>query len=141
MAKILIVDDDPDFVLLSRYVLESQGYEVVEALDGRKAMETIRRDMPDLVLLDVMMSVTLEGVQISRQLDADPELAAIPVVMVSSIGTTEYASEFPDDERVPISGWISKPIQAAVLLKTIKHLLKHGSPGKLEAGEGTGNDD
>ncbi|MFN2217743.1 MAG: PleD family two-component system response regulator [Anaerolineae bacterium] len=123
MPKILIVDDDPDFVTVSRMVLEAEGYEVLEAANGRQALEVLRQDKPDLVLLDVMMSTTLEGVDVSREMATDPELKDVPVIMVSSIATTEYAVEFPDDEHIPIDGWISKPIQPAVLLRTIKRFV------------------
>ena len=125
MAKILIVDDDPDFVLLGRTILESQGYEVLEALDGNTALEMMRQEKPDLVLLDVMMSTTLEGVRVSREMEADAELATVPIVMISSIATTEYAAEFPDDERIPIAAWISKPIHPTILLKTVQSLVAH----------------
>jgi CheY-like chemotaxis protein len=123
MAKILVVDDDPDFVLINRAILESEGYEVFEAANGSEALEVMRRDRPDLVLLDVMMSTTLEGVDVSKEIESDPDLKDVPVVMISSIATSEYAAEFPDDERVPIAAWISKPIQPAVLLKTVRRFV------------------
>ena len=123
MAKILVVDDDPDFVLVSRTILEGAGYEVMEAANGRIALETMRQETPDLVLLDVMMSTTLEGVDVSKEMESDPDLSKVPVVMVSSIATTEYASDFPDDEPIPIEAWISKPIQPAVLLRIIKRFV------------------
>jgi CheY-like chemotaxis protein len=123
MSKILIVDDDPDFVTICRMVLEAEGYEVLEAANGRQALEVLRQDRPDLVLLDVMMSTTLEGVDVSREMETDPELKDVPIIMVSSIATTEYAAEFPDDEHIPIEGWISKPIQPAVLLRTIQRFV------------------
>jgi CheY-like chemotaxis protein len=123
MAKILVVDDDPDFVLINRAILESEGYEVLEAANGSEALEVMRRDRPDLVLLDVMMSTTLEGVDVSKEIESDPDLKDVPVVMISSIATSEYAAEFPDDERVPIAAWISKPIQPAVLLKTVRRFV------------------
>jgi CheY-like chemotaxis protein len=120
MVKILVVDDDPDFVLVSRTILEGAGYEVLEAANGRIALETMRLEKPDLVLLDVMMSTTLEGVDVSKEMELDPELSDVPIVMVSSIATTEYASDFPDDEPIPIEAWISKPIQPAVLLRIVE---------------------
>ena len=123
MAKILVVDDDPDFVLINRVILEFEGHEVFEAANGSEALEMMRRDRPDLVLLDVMMSTTLEGVDVSREIESDPDLKDVPVVMISSIATSEHAAEFPDDERVPIAGWISKPIQPAVLLKTVRRFV------------------
>jgi hypothetical protein len=57
-------------------------------------------------------------------MEADSDLEDVPIIMVSSIATTEYAAEFPDDERIPIAGWISKPIQPAVLLRTIKRFVE-----------------
>jgi len=123
MAKILVVDDDPDFVLVCRMILEAEGYQVLEAANGSQALESMRQEKPDLVFLDVMMSTTLEGVDVSKEMEADPKLKDVPVVMISSIGTSEYASEFPDDERIPIDAWISKPIQAEVLLKTVRRFV------------------
>ncbi|MBN1657413.1 MAG: response regulator [Anaerolineae bacterium] len=123
MATILIVDDDPDFVLVCRTILEEEGYDVEEAANGSIALNKIREAAPDLVLLDVMMSTTLEGVDVSKEIESDPELSDIPIVMVSSIATTEYAMDFPDDEPIPIEAWISKPVQPAVLLKTVKRFV------------------
>jgi CheY-like chemotaxis protein len=60
MAKILVVDDDPDFVLVCRMILEAEGYQVLEAANGSQALESMRQEKPDLVFLDVMMSTTLE---------------------------------------------------------------------------------
>jgi CheY-like chemotaxis protein len=123
MAKILVVDDDPDFVLVTRTVLEDAGYEVLDAANGRIALDVMRQDKPDLVLLDVMMSTTLEGVDVSKEMELDDDLQEIPIVMVSSIATTEYAADFPDDEPIPIEGWISKPVQPKVLLNTVKRFV------------------
>lgn len=123
MSKILVVDDDPDFVLICRRILETEGYQVLEAASGSKALEVMRQEKPDLVLLDVMMTTLLEGVDISKELEADPALRDVPIVMISSIATSEYASEFPDYERIPIEAWISKPIQPAALLKTVRRFV------------------
>jgi CheY-like chemotaxis protein len=123
MSKILVVDDDPGFLLICRSILEAEGYQVLEATNGSKALEMVRQERPDLVLLDVMMSTTLEGVDVSKEMKADPNLKGVPVIMISSIATSEYASAFPNDERIPIDAWITKPIQPEVLLKTIKRFL------------------
>jgi CheY-like chemotaxis protein len=123
MAKILVVDDDPDFVLINRMILEAEGYEVLEAANGSEAMEMICQERPDLILLDVMMSTILEGVDLSKAIESDPKIRDIPIVMISSIATSEYAADFPDDERIPIAAWISKPIQPAVLLKTVRRFV------------------
>jgi CheY-like chemotaxis protein len=123
MARILIVDDDPDFALVCRSILEAEGYSVTSAANGDQALEKLHQERPDLMLLDVMMSSTLEGVDLCKKIRSEPALASLPIVMVSSIGTTEYAAEFPDDVRLPIDTWLSKPLQPAVLVKTVKRLL------------------
>jgi CheY-like chemotaxis protein len=124
MAKVLVVDDDPDFVQVCRTVLEAEGYQALEAANGDQALEVMRQDKPDLVLLDVMMSTTLEGVDVCREMRADPDLEDVPIIMISSIATTEFAMDFPDDEAIPIDTWISKPIQPAVLLKTVRRFVE-----------------
>jgi CheY-like chemotaxis protein len=124
MARILVVDDDPDFQMVCQSVLKAEGYQVMQAANGDAAWTMLQQEKPDLILLDVMMSTTLEGVDVCKQIRADPKLKDLPVVMVSSIGSTEYASEFPDDERIPIDAWISKPLQPAVLVKTVKRFVK-----------------
>jgi CheY-like chemotaxis protein len=128
MAKILIVDDDVDFQVIMRTMLEGEGYEVAIAENGGRALEMLRQSgPPDLVLLDVMMATTLEGVDVAREIKGDPALEHVPLIMVSSIATSPYASEFPDDEKIPIDGWISKPAQRSVLLKTLERFLGQGS--------------
>jgi CheY-like chemotaxis protein len=124
VAKILIVDDDPDFLLVCYTVLKEAGYQVMEAANGRIALQRMREERPDLVLLDVMMSSILEGVDVSKEMESDPNLKDVPVVMVSSIATTEYAADFPSDEPIPIEAWISKPIQPAVLLRTVARFVE-----------------
>ncbi|MCS7283512.1 MAG: response regulator, partial [Anaerolineae bacterium] len=78
MPRILVVDDDPDFLLICRRILEAEGYHVMEARSGDQALQMMRKTRPDLVLLDVMMTTTLEGVDVSREMEADPQLKDIP---------------------------------------------------------------
>ncbi|MBI5034720.1 MAG: response regulator [Chloroflexi bacterium] len=123
MKKILVVDDDSDYQMVCETILKAAGYQVTQALNGRAAIEALRQDKPDLILLDVMMSTVLEGIEVSKQIKSKPQLKDVPVVMVSSITTSEYASSFPDDERIPIDAWLSKPIQPDVLLKTVRRFV------------------
>jgi CheY-like chemotaxis protein len=127
MARILVVDDDIDFQVIMRRILETEGYEVAIAPDGDKALEMVRRgEPPDIVLLDIMMATTLEGVDVAREMKGDPALEKMPIIMISSIATSPHAAEFPDDEHIPIDGWISKPVQRTVLLKTLERFLGQG---------------
>jgi CheY-like chemotaxis protein len=68
MAKVLVVDDDPDFVKVTTRVLEKAGHEVVSAANGAKALQAMRREAPDVVLLDIMMSYILDGLDVSREM-------------------------------------------------------------------------
>jgi CheY-like chemotaxis protein len=131
MAKILVVDDDVDFQVIMRRILETEGYEVAIAENGDRALEMVRQgEPPDMVLLDIMMATTLEGVDVAREMKGDPALEDVPVIMISSIATSPHAAEFPDDEHIPINGWISKPVQRAVLLKTLERFLGQGTEQK-----------
>ncbi len=117
--KIMVVDDDPDFVEITRTILLTKGYEVVTAASGDEALTKVRADKPDLILLDIMMDTILDGVNVSQELRDDPELRQIPLVMVSSIASTEHAEMFPTGEYLHVDAWLSKPIQPKDLLKTV----------------------
>ncbi|MHB1004335.1 MAG: response regulator [Chloroflexota bacterium] len=122
-GKILIVDDDVDFQEATRAALEAEGYEVVAASDSKQGMEVVRHQRPDLVILDVMMSWVLDGVGMSNDLDRDPDLRRIPVIMVSSIASTEYAAEFPTDQPLHVDDFMSKPLKSAELVGKVKQIL------------------
>lgn len=124
MAKILVVDDDPDFVEITRTILESHGYEVASAASGDQALQAMRKDVPDLVLLDVMMATVLDGLNLSYVMSEDPVLKDVPVVMVSSITDSPHAGLFPTDEYIPIDAWISKPVQPNDLLRKVAQFIK-----------------
>jgi CheY-like chemotaxis protein len=124
MSRILVVDDDPDFVEITRTVLEGNGYEVEAAADGEQALQAMRADPPDLVLLDVMMSTLLDGLNVSHVMNEDPVLSKVPIVMVSSITDSPSAGMFPTDEYIPIDAWISKPVQPDDLLNKIAQLVQ-----------------
>ena len=123
MAKILVVDDDPDFVEATRLVLEPNGYEVINAADGREGLAKVQEEKPDLVILDIMMASVLDGLSMSRRMQENPELRRIPILMVTSIANTDYAVLFPTDEYIHIDGFMSKPISPDKLLSAIKGLL------------------
>jgi CheY-like chemotaxis protein len=120
VAQILVVDDDPDFVEISRRILAKNGYQVTAAVDGEQALQAMRTSRPDLVLLDVMMATPLDGIEVARKMANDPALAAIPIIMISSIDSSQHAAKLPDDVRIPIDAWISKPVEPEHLLKTVQ---------------------
>ncbi len=123
MTRILITDDDPDFVEILTMILKKEGYQVDCAANGNEALAKMRASPPDALLLDVMMSGVLDGVNVSFQMAQDPALKSIPIVMISSIPDSPHADQFPTDEYVPISAWITKPAQPEQLLQTIRKLV------------------
>ena len=123
MAKILIVDDDPDFVEAMRIVLEQHGHETASAANGDEGLQAVRDTKPDLVILDVIMSTILDGLNVSQQLQNDPEHKDTPIIMVTSIANTDYAALFPTDEYVHISAFMTKPISPDQLMAQVNKLL------------------
>ena len=120
---ILVVDDDPDIVLANRLVLESAGYAVEEAESGEACLAKMRAQRPDLVLMDVMMTNPLDGYYTTQQIANDPHLREIPILMISSITTSQYAAAFPTDQYLNIREFISKPVEPEILLGKVKQYL------------------
>jgi CheY-like chemotaxis protein len=123
-GRILVVDDDPDFVEYTRIVLESQGYEVQTAATTDVALRMMHQDKPDVALLDVMMSYVLDGLNLTRQMRDDPALKDIPVIMISAIVSREEAGVFPTDEYLSVDAFMTKPVDPADLLNQVARLIQ-----------------
>jgi chemosensory pili system protein ChpA (sensor histidine kinase/response regulator) len=123
MAKVLVVDDDPDFVKVTSKVLEKAGHEVVSAANGAKALQAMRQNPPNVVLLDIMMAYILDGLDVSREMAEDPSLKDIPVIMVTSLTGVKGSGMLPTDEYVPVDEWLSKPVDPETLVARIDQAL------------------
>ncbi len=134
-ARILIVDDDPDFVKITKKILDTQGYEILTASSGSEALGVLRgsRVKPDLVLLDIMMDYITDGLDVSTAMQRDPGLKEIPVIMVTSLTGVKSQEIFPSDEHVAVNAWLSKPVQPNQLLKAIQNALTP-APERVPAG-------
>ncbi len=118
-ASILVVDDDPEIVMMLSTRLGKRGYKVTTAEDGKKALELAKRDKPDLVLLDVMMPGK-SGWEVARALKQDPVTQHVKIVMVTAIG------EKTNEITAPIYGadaHVDKPFEFEKLEKVITQLL------------------
>ncbi|HSR12375.1 MAG TPA: response regulator [Thermodesulfobacteriota bacterium] len=124
MPKILVVDDDRDFIKISRMILQPKKFEVVTAANGEEGLAVARKEKPDVVILDVMMSYILDGLDMRRQMAADPELKGIPVIMVTSLTGERMQGNMPSDEYVPESAWLHKPIDPDKLLEEVGKALR-----------------
>lgn len=127
MAKILVVDDDPDFVEFARIVLQKEGHTIISAAGGGEALDKIVEDRPDLIVLDVIMDSILDGLSVANQLSESADYSSIPVIMSTSIANTDYAELFPTDEYVRLDSFMSKPIKPERLVKEVNRLLARES--------------
>jgi len=126
MAKILVIDDDPDLVEAISTLLESRGFETVSAENGQQGFEKAKKELPDLILLDVMMATKTEGFDIARNLHDDSATKGIPVVMVTGIRrdmNLPFRFE-PDPTWLPVKAVIEKPIKPEALLKIVEDNIK-----------------
>jgi len=139
--KILIVDDEPDTVTFISAVLEENGYASLGAKDGVEGLELLRKEKPDLVLLDLMMPKK-SGISMFQELRSDPKLSHIPVVVVTGVSEVTgvdfrnfmYKQPLRDEKKFVEStgltkytipdGYIEKPINPDELIKAIKEALK-----------------
>jgi CheY-like chemotaxis protein len=124
IARILIVDDDPDFCEISRTILEPAGYEVITATDTTQAMERIESDWPDLILLDLVMNRVDEGLEFGDRLHHDPILRHLPIIFVTSIADTPYADQIQPAQVHYAAGWLPKPFSPQTLIQTIGSVLE-----------------
>jgi len=124
-AKILLVDDDPDFVEATKVVLESQPYEVITALSGKEGLEKAREQKPDLVLLDIIMP-QIDGFQVCQQLKKDPELAEVPVIMITSFSEKYRETSLGLSQGLTLEAedFVDKPVAPAELLIRVEKWLK-----------------
>jgi len=124
--RILIIDDDVDFITATQAVLVGAGYEVAECTKATQALAKVRDFRPDLLVLDVMMETGTAGFDVSYQVRKDPHFARIPILMVTAIHQTTPLRFSPetDGEFLPVEKLLDKPVPADVLLEEVAHLLE-----------------
>ena len=114
--KIVIVDDNADFLFTMETFLQRNGFEVLTADDGQKGLELIRKERPDLILLDIMMETLFSGFEVCKQLRSDDDLKNIPVIGISAMGdelNINY-SEWPDYDYFRPDAFLDKPVDKPV---------------------------
>ncbi len=121
MAKILIVDDDPDIVEAGRLVLEREGYEVDEAGSRTVGMARLADGKPDLLILDVMMEEPDDGLLMAR--DVRKAGYKLPIIMLTSVNAAMGLNIDKDEEMVPVDDFQPKPVDPRVLIAKVKQLL------------------
>jgi len=126
MAKrILIIDDDVDFVDLNKAVLESNGFEVETAFSAREGLDKVQFDAPNLILLDLMLEKHDTGFSFAKTIKGDPRYKNIPILMISAVaGETGYDfSQESDGYWMKTDDFVPKPVEPDVLVQKINALL------------------
>ncbi|HPM42678.1 MAG TPA: response regulator [Candidatus Omnitrophota bacterium] len=127
MAKrVLIIDDDNDYVEAVSMLLEAKGYEVLSAPDGKAGFAKAKEDCPGLIILDVMMATRTEGFDVARLLKDDAKTKDIPVILITGIKRDmNLAFGFePDEVWLPVKAVLDKPVKPEVLLKAVEENIK-----------------
>ena len=122
--KILLVDDDPDFVEAVSLILKPKKFDVVTAYDGIEGLKKAKSEKPDLIVLDVMMPEK-DGYAVCKELKSSPQMSQIPVLLLTGVAshvpTTRYTQEMGLETEA--DDYIDKPVEPEVLVKRIEALL------------------
>ncbi len=119
MKKILIVDDEPDVLKMVAFRVENAGYEPITAVDGEKALDAVKKDRPDLVILDLRLPI-IDGWEVCRRMKKDAKLSAIPIIILSASTTALNAEK---TKELKADDYVLKPFEPLVLLEKIKKLI------------------
>ena len=120
MARVLIVDDSPTETYKMSSILSKHGFEVITAESGEDGVTVAKRELPDVVLMDIVMP-GLNGFQATRLLSREPSTSKIPVIIVT---TKDQETDRVWGQRQGARGYLTKPVDGRVLVQTIEDVLK-----------------
>ncbi len=127
IKRLLIIDDDPDYVAGIKSILDNAGYAVEVAYDPKAGLQALQSRPYDLLLLDIMMGRGAEGVMIARKLRKDAKLREMPVLIITGM-REQIAFLFPGEPIHPgfvkLDELVEKPVEPALLLEKVNHLLQ-----------------
>ena len=125
MAKILVIDDEPDMVEMLKAALESASHQVIAAYNGQEGIEKAKKEKPDAIVMDIMMPIK-DGFVACKELKEDPTCKAIPILILTAVSehfaNTRYAKSMGLD--LDAEDYIDKPIDPTMLLARVDKLLK-----------------
>ncbi|SDD42415.1 response regulator [Aquimonas voraii] len=124
MARVLIVDDSPSQLMGMKKIMEKLGHEVISAEDGAQGVEVAKRELPDLILMDVVMP-NLNGFQATRSISKEPATAHIPIVLVT---TKDQVTDKVWGLRQGAKAYLTKPVNEAALISLVRDLLAGITP-------------
>jgi DNA-binding response OmpR family regulator len=118
--RILYIEDETEMIELTRIVLEREGFEMIGAVGGAEGIEAIKRERPDLILLDLMMP-DVDGWEVYRQMKADKDLADIPVIIITA--RTQSIDKVLGLKVAKVADYITKPFGPSDLIESIQRVL------------------
>ncbi|MCF7837696.1 MAG: response regulator [Candidatus Marinimicrobia bacterium] len=121
MARILVVDDDPELTEVIRLYLEAEGHEVHTAHNRPDGLAALAATPPDLLILDVMMQAADDGLVMAQELRAAGN--AVPILMLTAIGRVTRFQYDRDSDWAPVDAFLEKPTTPAALVETVQRLL------------------
>ena len=124
--RVLLVDDDVDFLEATRAVLENAGFDVAVAHNGEECLNEVERDKPDVIVIDVMMERMSTGFVLSRKLKKEDSYKEIPILMLTGVtAKTGFRFDPKTDgpEWLPVDDYAEKPLEPADLVKRVNKLL------------------
>jgi CheY-like chemotaxis protein len=125
-AKIMVVDDDPAIRESLQTILESRRYTVITAADRTEGMDKIKAEKPDLLILDIMMSSWLDGLDMSKKLKKDPQFKDMPIVMLTGVREKTGFDLRPRSggpDWCSVDAYLDKPVPPDVLLAEVEKFL------------------
>ena len=122
--RIVCIEDEADMIDLVKLILEREGFEVIGALGGEEGIQAIRRERPDLILLDLMMP-DIDGWEVYRQIRADHELKNIPVIVVTA--KAQSIDKVLGLHIAKVEDYVTKPFGAQELLRSVEKVLNENS--------------
>jgi DNA-binding response OmpR family regulator len=123
--KILLVDDDVDFVEATKLILESKSYDVVVSYDGKEGLKKVQTEEPNLIILDVMMP-KMDGYEVCAKLKSDPKYRHIPILLLTAVGeyipTTSYTKEM--GMKIEADDYVPKPVEPMEIVDRVEKLVR-----------------
>lgn len=126
MAKLLIIDDDPDIIAAMQVILENKNYQVIKAYSAAEGLNKIKIDKPDLIILDVMMETASAGFEVARKIKKESGWKDIPILMLTAIKDKtgfDFKNESGDEDWLPVDDFVEKPLKAEQLIAKVESLL------------------
>jgi len=122
--KVLIIDDDADFVTSTGKVLKSAGYQVIEAFSGQEGLQKSKSDKPDLYIIDMMMRTYSEGSNVVKALSEDKDTKDKPRIMITSIDMKGPWESYSEEQSLDVTWCFTKPVSPKQLLESIENALR-----------------